>query len=114
MDPNRILFPCMMWPLAEFYNGSNELAGEQLRLAAIFREKGREYLTNYVCPRGPKGPKTLHSWASKLFPRYADTFMSIHSTSMGLQFEDEEWEALKSKALKIWSDDGLLLGLLGC
>ncbi|KAI0549163.1 hypothetical protein F4679DRAFT_547742 [Xylaria curta] len=29
---------CMMWPVAKFYEGSNELAEEELWLAEIFRE----------------------------------------------------------------------------
>ena len=31
--------PCMMWPLCEFYDGSNELTAYELRLVAIFWEK---------------------------------------------------------------------------
>jgi hypothetical protein len=31
--------PCMMWPVGEFYNGSNELEPDESRFAAIFREK---------------------------------------------------------------------------
>lgn len=33
---------------AEFYNGSNELAEDELRLAAIFLQKGRKDLANCV------------------------------------------------------------------
>lgn len=40
--------PCMMWPLAQFYNGSNDLDADELRLEAIFRERGREDLANCV------------------------------------------------------------------
>ncbi|KAJ5260632.1 hypothetical protein N7524_008656 [Penicillium chrysogenum] len=40
--------PCMMWPVAEFYNGFNELCEDELRLANIFREKGREDLAMCV------------------------------------------------------------------
>lgn len=42
-----ILFPSMMWLAAKFYTGSRELAADELQLAAIFREKGREDLA--VC-----------------------------------------------------------------
>ncbi|KAI1090546.1 hypothetical protein F5B19DRAFT_504012 [Rostrohypoxylon terebratum] len=40
--------PCMMWPVAEFYDGSNELADDELRFASIFRERGRSDLASYV------------------------------------------------------------------
>ena len=44
--------PCMMWPLREFYDGSNELTTYELRLAAIFWEKGRGDLANYAMDGG--------------------------------------------------------------
>lgn len=40
------LFPSR--PVAEFYEGSNELAPEEWRLAAILREKGHEDLADHV------------------------------------------------------------------
>ncbi|CAI7595683.1 unnamed protein product [Penicillium glandicola] len=62
-----------MWPVAEFYSGSNELSADELRLAAIFREKGREDLANCV----------------------------IEGLRQVFNFEDEEWEAWKNKALNV-------------
>lgn len=40
--------PCMMWPVAKFYDGSNELAEEEVLLAEIYRDKGRDDLAEYV------------------------------------------------------------------
>ena len=40
--------PCMMWPVADFYEGSNELAPEERRLAAILRGKGQDDLADHV------------------------------------------------------------------
>jgi len=40
--------PCIIWPVAKFYSGSNELAEDELRLAAIFNKRGRKDLTNYI------------------------------------------------------------------
>ncbi|KAG6004502.1 hypothetical protein E4U43_000726 [Claviceps pusilla] len=40
--------PCMMWPVAAFYDGSNELAQEELLLARVFRERGRDDLAHCV------------------------------------------------------------------
>ncbi|KAG6013426.1 hypothetical protein E4U54_006758 [Claviceps lovelessii] len=40
--------PCMMWPVAAFYDGSNELAEEELLLARVFRERGRHDLARCV------------------------------------------------------------------
>ncbi|KAG6077744.1 hypothetical protein E4U33_001131 [Claviceps sp. LM78 group G4] len=43
--------PCMMWPINAFYDGSNELAEEELLLARVFRERGRENLAGCVLHR---------------------------------------------------------------
>ncbi|KAI1772274.1 hypothetical protein F4818DRAFT_444501 [Hypoxylon cercidicola] len=40
--------PCMMWPVAAFYNGSNELTNDELRFADIFRERGRGDLARHI------------------------------------------------------------------
>ncbi len=37
-----------MWPVAAFYDGSNAPADEELLLARVFRERGREDLARYV------------------------------------------------------------------
>ncbi|KAJ5135521.1 uncharacterized protein N7515_004799 [Penicillium bovifimosum] len=104
--------PCMMWPVAEFYNGSNELSADELQLAAIFREKGREDLAVCVV-EGRKVQRFL--FALGLESSFLD-MQTLPHLFAGLQrafnFEDEEWEAWKSKALEKWKDDDLLLGLL--
>ncbi|KAK7393858.1 hypothetical protein QQX98_013359, partial [Neonectria punicea] len=33
--------PCMMWPVGDFYDGSNSLAEDELKFAAIFEQRGR-------------------------------------------------------------------------
>ena len=104
--------PCMMWPVAEFYDGSNELSADELRLAAIFHEKDREDLAMCVV----EGRKTQRFFFA-LGPESCFLDMqTLPHIFAGLQrafnFEDEEWEAWKSKALKTWRDDDLLLGLL--
>ncbi|KAF6811987.1 hypothetical protein CSOJ01_05425 [Colletotrichum sojae] len=40
--------PCMMWPVAAFYDGSNELSDEEMLLARVFCEKGRDDLARCV------------------------------------------------------------------
>jgi hypothetical protein len=37
-----------MWPVGEFYDGSNELAADNLRMAAIFCKRGYEDLADYM------------------------------------------------------------------
>lgn len=40
--------PCMMWPVGEFYDGSNVLADDELRFADIFERRGRRDLADIV------------------------------------------------------------------
>ncbi|KAH6705750.1 hypothetical protein EV126DRAFT_412686 [Verticillium dahliae] len=104
--------PCMMWPVTEFYNGSNELTADELRLAAIFRERGRGDLANCVI-EGRRiqrfffalGPESSFSDRKTFTHLFAGLQRAFNS-------EDEGWEPWKSKALEKWKDDRLLLGLL--
>ena len=40
--------PCMMWPVSEFYDGSNELSLEETEFAALFADRGRQDLADLV------------------------------------------------------------------
>ena len=101
-----------MWPVAEFYNGPNELAADELRRAAIFFERGREDLANCVL-NGRKVQRFLLGLG--LESSFLD-METIPCLFKGLQrafnLEDEDWEIWKSKALKNWEVDELLLKLL--
>lgn len=52
--------PCMMWPVANFYDGSNQLSAEELEFADIFRSLGREDMANIVL-QGRKHQRFLFS-----------------------------------------------------
>jgi hypothetical protein len=51
--------PCMMWPVGEFYNGSNELSAEEVEFAEIFSRRGRDDLAQCVV-RGCKQQRYLY------------------------------------------------------
>ncbi|KAJ5159304.1 uncharacterized protein N7500_008955 [Penicillium coprophilum] len=103
--------PCMMWPVAEFYDGSNELTSDELRLAEIFCERGREDLAIYVT-EGRKVQRFLFALGTESSSLDMQSFPLIF---VGLQrafnHEDEKWEVWKSRALQKWKDDRKLLGL---
>ncbi|KAJ5356063.1 hypothetical protein N7517_010672 [Penicillium concentricum] len=104
--------PCMMWPVAEFYSGFNELTADELRLAAILRERGREDLAICVV-KGRKAQRFFFALGLESSFLDIQTFPHIFAgLRRAFNLEDEEWEAWKSKALKKWKDDDLLLGLL--
>ncbi|KAG9232592.1 hypothetical protein BJ875DRAFT_466302 [Amylocarpus encephaloides] len=40
--------PCMMWPVAKFYEGSNELSNSEIIFADMFKGRGRDDLAEYL------------------------------------------------------------------
>lgn len=40
--------PCMMWPVGKFYDGSNELAADEIRFAKTFEKRGRKDIHDIV------------------------------------------------------------------
>ncbi|KAI9856373.1 MAG: hypothetical protein M1813_009124 [Trichoglossum hirsutum] len=104
--------PCMMWPVGKFYSGSNELAEDELRLAAIFHERGREDLANCII-NGRKVQRFLFALGpdssftdTKMF---ADLFAGL---KRAFKAGDDEWEQWRTTALENWKADELLLSLL--
>ena len=104
--------PCMMWPVAKFHDGFNELSADENRLAAIFRERGREDLAACVV-EGRKVQRFFFALGPESSFLDMQTLASLFAgLRRAFNLEDEEWEAWKSKALEKWKGDGLLLGLL--
>jgi len=103
-----------MWPVDEFYRGSNELAADELRLADILRERGRQDLANCVM-EGRKvqrflfavGPECEASDRETL----ADLFLGLRRAFSDSD-NDEGWELWKSNALEKWEGDRQLRALL--
>ncbi|KAF7553447.1 hypothetical protein G7046_g7099 [Stylonectria norvegica] len=104
--------PCMTWPVGEFYKGSNALAADELRLAAIFRERGRGDLAHCII-EGRRVQRFFFGLGLESSFMDEKTFTDLFA---GLQrafgFGDEGWKHWKCKALKKWKDDKLLVGLL--
>ncbi|WYZ43515.1 hypothetical protein EsH8_VI_001214 [Colletotrichum jinshuiense] len=103
--------PLMMWPVAKFYDGSNELAPDELRLAEICRERGREDLSDCVVngrkvqrfffALGPENPADKNI--------FKDLFVGLLRAFDG---QDEKWDQWKSKSLVKWKDDKRLRDLM--
>ncbi|KAG6153259.1 hypothetical protein E4U37_003074 [Claviceps purpurea] len=106
--------PCMMWPISAFYNGSNELTEEELLLARVFRERGREDLAGCVL-HGRKVQRLLFALdpltayedsktLSSLFIGLKRAFYGhdIKSDGKGVEYE---WEAWKVKAFEEWKHE---------
>ena len=54
-EPKELAFssPCMMWPVGQFYDGSNSLSDEELTFAQVFAKRGRSDLSNLVLTGRP-------------------------------------------------------------
>ncbi|KAJ8125737.1 hypothetical protein O1611_g7900 [Lasiodiplodia mahajangana] len=105
--------PCMMWPVAKFYDGYNELSDEEERLAMIFQEKSRDDLAKCIM-EGRKvqrfffalGPGSgSHNDRKTLINLFNGLKRAFGS-------EEEEWEEWRTKALVEWNGDELLQVLL--
>lgn len=104
--------PCMMWPVAEFYEGHNDLAADELRLADIFQERGRQDLAQCVI-RGRKIQRFFFALGPDISFLDKKTFTDLF---MGMKrlFDTGEggWEQWKDRALEKWKDDESLQALV--
>ncbi|KAG5984966.1 hypothetical protein E4U55_002373 [Claviceps digitariae] len=99
--------PCMMWPVAAFYDGSNELTDEETLLARVFQECGREDLACCVLD-GRKVQRFLFALGGESYANrrtLASLFMGLKQAFDG---SEDEWEVWKAKALEYWKHEPLL------
>jgi aminoglycoside phosphotransferase (APT) family kinase protein len=109
--------PCMMWPVAAFYDSSNKLAEEELLLARVFRERGREDLAYCVLngrkvqrllfALGPGGAHEDRKTLASLFIGLKRAF-DRHGLKADEQGVEDEWRVWKAKALEDWKHEALL------
>lgn len=105
--------PCMMWPVMEFYKGSNVLTGDELRLAEVFRNRGRGDLAECVLD-GRKAQRFFFGLGTEASYIDHPTFLSLFA---GLQeaftSANAEWEDWRAAALERWKSDGFISRMLG-
>jgi hypothetical protein len=82
--------------MTEFYNCSNELSADELRLATIFREKAREDLAVDVV----EGAERLKGFFFALVPessfsRYPGTSISLHHSSGLSTLKMRSWRHIR-------------------
>ncbi|CCE32322.1 uncharacterized protein CPUR_06182 [Claviceps purpurea 20.1] len=109
--------PQMMWPIKAFFDGSNELAEEELLLARVFRERGREDLASCVL-HGRKVQRLLYALGPMIAcedrKTLAGLFMGLkrafdeHDIKTDGQGVEDEWETWKAKALEDWKHEALI------
>jgi hypothetical protein len=110
--PEAFCSPCMIWPVDDFYKGSNELSGDELRLVRIFEERDRKDLARYVT-QGRRVQRFLFALGpeSSFLDRktFVDLFLALkRSFDPG----DESWEQWRETAISRWWGDTMLQDLL--
>lgn len=109
---NAFCSPCMMWPVGEFYDGLNELATEEVRLAEIFRERGRGDLSKCVI-EGRRIQRLCFALGPECCFSNQESFVNLFKGLRGLfDSSDEGWEEWRNRALKRWATDESLRALL--
>ncbi|KAF4513208.1 hypothetical protein G6O67_000508 [Ophiocordyceps sinensis] len=104
--------PCMMWPVADFYNGSNDLTTDEMRLADIFRERGRHDLAECVV-NGRRVQRLLFGLGPDGSFLDDKTFGSLLlGLRRAVDSSEERWEQWMAKALERWKTDESLQRLL--
>lgn len=104
--------PCMMWPVADFYNGSNDLTTDEMRLADIFRERGRHDLAECVV-NGRRVQRLLFGLGPDGSFLDDKTFGSLFlGLRRAVDSSEERWEQWMAKALERWKKDESLQRLL--
>ena len=93
LEPKALAFssPCMLWPVGDFYAGSNRLSPEEMELAAIFERRGRSDMA-FLVRNGRK------------MQRY------LFFIGGGVSQEREEFEAMFQGLRAAWADDRSQLG----
>lgn len=114
-EPKEFAFssPCMMWPVSEYFDGSDELSQDELEFAAIFEQKGRSDMAGYI-RQGRKMQRFL-GFNGGGVPGDVDehkvTFQAMRRAWADGE-EIEEYEVWKEAASVQYADDEGLQSLL--
>ncbi|KAI0145289.1 hypothetical protein GGR57DRAFT_303906 [Xylariaceae sp. FL1272] len=105
--------PCLMWPINEFYDGSNEIADDERLFADLFAERGREDVASYVM-NGRKAQRFRFGLGvdSECWGNHAEFQTLFLGLRRAFGLGEENWEEWKVKALDKWKEDRGLQRLL--
>ena len=106
--------PCMLWPVGDFFDGSNRLSSEELELAAIFERRQRNDMARLI-RNGRKMQRYLFPIGGG-FPQEQDEFEAMFHGLRAAWAEDGSqlvpYQTWKDKALKRYGGDEQLLNIL--
>lgn len=116
VEPKALAFssPCMLWPVGDFYAGSNRLSPEELELAAIFERRGRDDMASLV-RNGRKMQRYLFfngGGTSQRQEEFEAMFQGLRAAWAGDERQPGPYKTWKDDALKRYAGDTQLIHLL--
>jgi hypothetical protein len=106
--------PCMLWPVGDFYSGSNNLSPAEIEFASIYERRGRKDMADIV-RQGRKLQRFYFFNGGGIatdFEEFKSLFQGLRTAwanAEGDQFESyEDW---KTQALRTYAGDKILRAL---
>lgn len=115
-EPKALAFssPCMLWPVGDFYAGSNRLSPEEMELAAIFERRGRHDMAHLV-RNGRKMQRYLFfngGGVSQSREEFEALFQGLRAAWAGDKNQPGPYQIWKDESLKKYAGDEQLMHLL--
>ena len=105
---------CMLWPVGDFYDGSNRLSSEEIELAVIFERRGRADMASLI-RTGRKMQRYLF-FVGGGTPHDREEFEAMFQGLRSAWAEDgsqlDSYQTWKDEALKKYAGDAQLMHLL--
>ena len=116
LEPKAQAFssPCMLWPVLDFFAGSNQLSSEEIEFAVMFERRGRTDLANLV-RNGRKMQRYLlfnGGGVSHEQERFETMFQSLRAAWAGQVSQPGPYQTWKDEALRRYEGDEQLKRLL--
>lgn len=116
LEPKALAFssPCMLWPVGDFYAGSNGLSQEEMEFAAIFERRGESDMAHLV-RNGRKMQRYLFfigGEAATGREEFEALFQGLRAAWAGDGRPPSSYQDWKDEALKKYEGDEQLKGLL--
>ena len=105
--------PCMLWPVGDFYDGSNCLSPEEMEFAVMFERRGRADMASLV-RNGRKMQRYLFFLAGTSQEReeFEALFQGLRSAWVEDGSQPDSYQTWKDAALKKYAGDAQLMHLL--
>lgn len=116
LEPKALAFssPCMLWPVGDFFAGSNRLSSEEMEFAGIFERRQRKDMAQIV-RNGRKMQRYLFPIGGGLAQEYEEFEAMFHGLQAAWADDNSQlipYKTWKDMALKRYAGDEQLVSLL--